>query len=93
MLGTGERTADAVLHGDGVWREPAVNAPGVQGYQHRQTLPAVTWTVRHNLGRYPGAVVLDTAGNRIYPGGESYPDLDTLVLTFSAPFPGTANLT
>ena len=91
LLGTGERTAATVLHGDGVYRPAA--APAAQSYLHQQTTPAVTWTIPHGLGRYPGAVVLDTAGNRIYPGGESYPDPNTLVLTFSAPFPGTADLT
>lgn len=100
MLGTGERTAATVLHGDGVYRAlpQAAVASRLQmsaappTYLHRQTQPATTWTIAHGLGRHPGAVVLDTAGNRIYPGGESYPDTNTLVLTFSAPFPGTADL-
>ena len=93
LLGAGERTAATVLHGDGAWREPAAISPVTQTYLHRQTAPATTWTIAHGLGRYPSAVVLDTAGNRIYPGGERYPDPNTLVLTFSAPFPGTADLT
>ena len=56
-----------------------------------QNTPATTWTITHGLGRYPDVVVVDTAGNKIEPG-INYPDLNTVVLVFSAPTSGTAEL-
>lgn len=61
-------------------------------FRHVQTEPATVWTIRHGMGHYPNVVVVDTAGNRIYPGGESYPDNNTLVLGFGVPYSGTADL-
>lgn len=61
-------------------------------FRHVQVEPATVWTIRHNMGHYPNVVVVDTAGNRIYPGGENYPDNNTLVLGFGVPYSGTADL-
>lgn len=84
---------------------PSVPLPGDSGgtngtagpavgskYRHIQAEASDTWTIRHNLDHYPNVVVVDTAGNRIYPGGESYPDSDTLILGFGVPLSGTADL-
>lgn len=61
-------------------------------YRHVQATPSATWIIRHGLAHYPNYVVVDTAGNRIHPGGESYPDSNTLILGFGVPFAGTADL-
>lgn len=61
-------------------------------FRHVQAEPSTVWTIRHNMGHYPNVVVVDTAGQRIYPGGESYPDSNTLILGFGVPFAGTADL-
>lgn len=56
-----------------------------------QATPATVWTIAHGLNRYPGVVVVDSAGNAIEPG-ITYPDRNTVVLAFSVPTSGTAEL-
>lgn len=78
----------APLPGDTDATGPAVGSK----YRYVQSEPATVWTIRHGLGHFPNVVVVDTTGQRIYPGGESYPDSNTLVLGFGVPFAGTADL-
>lgn len=72
-----------------------VTAPGPQGgsaqifYTHVQSTPAAVWTINHNLGGKPTAVVLDSAGTQC-EGTFSYPSKNTMVITFTAAFTGTA---
>ncbi len=82
-VGTGAGTSPPAAPAD-----PAVGSK----FRHVQSEPATVWTIRHNLAHYPNVVVVDTAGQRIYPGGESYPDANTVVLGFGVPFAGTADL-
>ena len=58
-------------------------------YTHEQSVAAATWNVTHNLGRYPSVTVVDSAGSKIV-GDVQYTSENTLTLTFSAPFAGTA---
>lgn len=54
--------------------------------------PSLAWAITHNLGRYPaGLTKIDTAGELIH-GSTMYPDLDHVVIYFSAPVSGTATL-
>lgn len=72
-----------------------VTAPGPQGsaadvfYVHTQAVASDTWTINHNLGGEPTAVVLDSAGTQC-EGTFSYPSKNTMVITFTAAFTGTA---
>lgn len=77
-----------------------VTAPGPQGppgqftvgdvaYTHIQNTSSATWTINHNLGFNPTAVVLDSAGTQC-EGTFSYPTVNQMVITFTAPFQGTA---
>lgn len=77
-----------------------VTAPGPQGpqgqfqvgdvaYTHIQAVSSATWTINHNLGFNPTAVVLDSAGTQC-EGAFSYPTVNQMVITFTAPFTGTA---
>lgn len=74
-----------------------ITAPGPQGasaaaqifYVHTQAVPAAIWTINHNLGGQPTAVVLDSAGTQC-EGTFSYPSINQMVITFNSPFTGTA---
>jgi len=75
-----------------------ITAPGPQGpsgnpaaifYTHTQENPSATWTINHNLGGNPTAVVKDSAGTQ-YEGTFSYPSTNTMVITFTAAFSGVA---
>lgn len=72
--------------------------PGPQGpqgattnvfYVHNQSTPSATWTIDHNLGGNPTAVVQDSAGTTC-EGNFAYPSINRLVITFSAAFSGVA---
>ena len=58
-------------------------------YVHTQSIPSDTWTIDHNLGGNPTAVVHDSAGTQC-EGNFSYPSLNRLIITFSAAFSGVA---
>jgi hypothetical protein len=77
-----------------------IAAPGPQGpagafapsdifYVHTQGTPGSVWTINHNLGGQPTAVVLDSAGTQC-EGTFSYPSSNQMVITFTAAFSGTA---
>jgi hypothetical protein len=74
-----------------------VTAPGPQGvaasalifYTHTQNSPSAVWTINHNLGGNPTAVVLDSAGTQC-EGTFSYPTVNQMVITFTAAFSGVA---
>ena len=60
-------------------------------YVYQQQIAASTWTIVHNLGVYPSVAVSDSSGSEV-EGEIYYKDLNTVVLTFSAAFAGTATL-
>jgi hypothetical protein len=72
-----------------------VSSPGPQGapaeifYVHVQGNPSAVWTINHNLGGQPTAVVLDSAGTQC-EGTFSYPSASQMIITFTAAFSGTA---
>ena len=77
-----------------------VASPGPQGpsgafqpsdiaYTHVQAVANATWTINHNLGFNPTAVVLDSSGTQC-EGTFSYPTTNQMVITFTSAFTGTA---
>lgn len=75
-----------------------VQSPGPQGpsgdpatifYTHTQATPAAVWTINHNLGGKPTAVVLDSANTQC-EGTFSYPSNDQMIITFTSAFTGVA---
>ena len=77
-----------------------VSAPGPQGpagqfspgdiaYTHTQSVASAVWTINHDLGFNPTAVVLDSAGTNC-EGSFSYPTINQMVITFNSAFTGIA---
>ena len=67
--------------------------PGLSGasYTHTQAIPQSVWAISHNLGRYPSVTVVDSAGS-VVVGDIEYVSNNSVVLTFSAAFGGSAYL-
>ncbi|MCO5250689.1 MAG: hypothetical protein M9949_04620 [Candidatus Kapabacteria bacterium] len=60
-------------------------------YTHEQTVASATWTVTHNMGKYPSVSVVDTGDNVIVPDVE-YIDTNSLTILFSGATAGNAYL-
>ena len=58
-------------------------------YTFTQSTPASTWNITHGLNGYPAVTVFDSANNQCI-GAITYTSLNTLTITFSAAFSGTA---
>lgn len=88
-LGTGPQGAMGPM---GLTGPPGAPGSGDVHYVHTQNVADSTWTINHNLGRYPsGIVVLDSAGT-VQFGVVSYPTINQVVVVFTAIFSGFAEL-
>jgi hypothetical protein len=83
------QTPTVVVASPGPQGAPGVFNPGDIFYVHTQGSPSAIWTINHNLGGQPTAVVLDSAGTQC-EGTFSYPSNNQMVITFTAAFSGTA---
>jgi hypothetical protein len=70
---------------------PVVVEGGDKNYIYYQSSPATVWTIVHNLGKHPSVTVVDSGGSWVI-GDVSYPALETVVVSFSSGFSGTAYL-
>lgn len=68
----------------------ANTSPGNAGsYIHEQAVPATTWSVVHNLARFPQVTTVDSAGT-VVEGDIQYLDNNNIEVNFAAPFSGRA---
>lgn len=68
----------------------AQGIPGVaETFTHDQNVASATWTIVHNLGAFLPVTVIDSA-NETVEGNVHYVDINTVILSFAAPFGGTA---
>lgn len=68
--------------------------PGVDDdkhYAHDQMIASSTWTIMHNMNKYPSVTVVTSAGDEV-EGDVNYTSANALVLSFSAAFAGKAYL-
>lgn len=68
-------------------------APGGAVLAYRQTVPAATWIIQHDLGRKPPAVLLpdDSAGQPVWTD-VTYPDDNTVTIEWPTAVSGWAYL-
>lgn len=64
---------------------------GDKTFIYDQATPATTWTVQHNLAKFPSITVVDT-GQTVVVGEYTYTDNNSATLKFSAAFAGKAYL-
>ena len=60
-------------------------------YIHEQAVAASTWTIQHNLKKYPSVTVVDSS-NTIVTGNVTYIDENSVQLNFNGAFKGKAYL-
>lgn len=63
---------------------------GDKTYRHIQAIPAITWVITHNLGKYTSIHVTDTTKRSVYGGDVKHISPNQLQVTFSAAFAGEA---
>ena len=68
-----------------------LSSQGSPTVEFNQVVPATTWTITHNLGKFPSITVIDS-GNTVVHGEYTYIDNNKIVLEFSAAFAGKAYL-
>ena len=84
-----DSTASISVTSPGPQGQPGVFTPSDIFYVHTQAVASAIWTINHNLGGQPTAVVLDSAGTQC-EGTFSYPSTNQMTITFTAAFSGTA---
>ena len=68
-----------------------LSSQGAPTFIFDQGVPATTWNITHNLGKFPSITVIDT-GNTVVTGEYNYTSNTNVILTFSAAFAGKAYL-
>jgi hypothetical protein len=66
-----------------------VNVSYTDTYVHVQGSPSSSWSVTHNMNKYPSVTVIDSANNEV-EGEVTYNSLNSVTITFSGTFSGTA---
>ena len=68
-----------------------LSSQGVPTFVFTQGIPATTWNIQHNLGKFPSVSVINN-NNVIITGEVTYIDNNNVQLNFSAGFTGKAYL-
>lgn len=76
-----------VYIGDGTSNTPLNNT----SYIHNQLLSSDQWVIKHNLGRFPGVTVVDSAGSVVI-GEVVYVSENEINIHFQGAFSGKAYL-
>lgn len=78
----------------GSWKSITAVGSSTSGdlsYRHTQRTSSDTWTINHNLNKYPSVSIVDSSGN-VVVGDIRYVDVNTVVLEFKGAFSGKAYL-
>lgn len=60
-------------------------------YVHDQQVASISWTVTHNMNKYPSVNIVDTANDEV-TGDVKYNSLNQITISFTAAFSGKAYL-
>jgi len=60
-----------------------------KNYVHNQVVASNTWSVSHNLNKYPSVTIVDS-GENVVIGDVQYIDLNNIKITFTSTFSGKA---
>ena len=61
-------------------------------YEHVQSVASASWTVNHNLGRWPAGVTIVTTGGVEVEAAVTHVSTAQLVIAFATPFAGRARI-
>jgi hypothetical protein len=64
---------------------------GDLNFIHNQGSASASWSITHNLNKFPSITVIDSA-NRVVVGAVEYININSLTVTFTASFSGKAYL-
>lgn len=81
----------AVPNAESNWTEHVSSGGGDLAYTHTQTVASATWTITHNLGKFPSVTVIDSADSVVI-GDVVFTSVNELVVSFSGIFSGKAYL-
>lgn len=70
-------------------QDAVINLPTT--YIHEQGIASATWTINHNLNKFPAVSIVDSAGNEII-AEVKYEDLNTCIVTMTGASKGKAFL-
>ena len=79
-----------LLFENGLWRAKSFSATDAS-YEHIQASASDTWTIVHNLNKYPSVTIVDSANDEV-EGNVNHMSKTQLVITYSSPFSGKAFL-
>lgn len=68
-----------------------VNSGEPETYIHEQAIASDTWTINHNLNRFPSITVVDSSGN-VFTTKKHYVDENTCIITMNGATTGKAYL-
>lgn len=70
---------------------PAGLSSGSTTFAFHQSSAIATWTIVHNLGKFPSVATIDTTGREV-EGDVTWPDSNTVIVNFTVAMSGTAYL-
>ena len=68
-----------------------IDGSGDKNFVFVQGVPAMSWTIIHNLNKYPSVWILDSAGTAV-EGDIHYDNVNQVTVNFTAAFSGKATL-
>ena len=69
-----------------------LDAGGDKNFVFTQGVPSTTWTIQHNLEKFPSVTIVDTGDTSVLGGQIEYIDNNNLTITFGTAFAGKAFL-